>query len=207
MKELVEKLKKEGVLRTPAIIKAFLDNDRKDFILPEYQNYVYEDAPLPIDFGQTISQPFTVAFMLEKLRPEKGQRVLDVGFGSGWTTALLSSIVGSKGQVYAIEILAEVFEFGEKNLEKLGRKNIKLRLGSGWDGWPEFEPYDRILVSAAASEVPKKLKRQLVVKGRMVIPVGASPWLGQSVKLVERLGENDFKEEDNHGFAFVPLVK
>ena len=224
MEELVESLKADGVLKTPEIISAFQACDRKDFVNRRFRDRAYDDAPLPIGSEQTISQPYTVAFMLELLRPQSGQKILDVGFGSGWTTALLAHIVGVTGKVYALEVIPEIFEFGQDNIEKYsaksgspsprpelgtkaGGKNIELRLGSGRSGWPAYEPFDRILVSAAALEVPGRLKEQLTVGGRLVIPVGGDGFFGQSVKLVERIGEREFREEDHHGFAFVPLVK
>lgn len=201
MKELVRELKAEGVLKTPAVVEAFLKNDRKMFVPEELQDEAYLDVPLPIGEGQTISQPYTVAFMMELLGPEQGQKILDIGFGSAWTTGILASIVGEEGRVYGLEIVPELFAFGKNNLKKFRYKNIKLYHQSGWEGLPEEAPFDRILVSAAASEVPQALKEQLKTGGRMVIPVGSS------IKLIKRIDENKFEEEDYPGFAFVPLVK
>ena len=194
------------------------------------------DAPLPIGFGQTNSQPSTVAFMLELLQPKGKQKILDVGFGSGWTTALLAYIVGEEGRVFGLEIAPELFQFGAANLvgifssyqqgssphphplrDRRGRKgevadagfrinNIDLFNKSGWEGLPEHAPFDRILVSAGASEVPKALKDQLAIKGKMVIPVDTYGG-GQTIKLIEKIGKNNFQENNYPGFVFVPLVK
>lgn len=208
MKELVVKLKKQGVLKTSVIIEAFLACDRKKFVPKEMRLEAYVDAPLPIGFGQTISQPYTVAFMIELLQPQEGQKILDVGFGSGWTTAILAKIVGPGGKVYGIEIIPEVYEFGKKNLAKFEYQNLELYNQNGWEGLPEKAPFERILVSAAAEEIPNKLKEQLAVGGRIVVPVGGNAFLfGQSIMLLKKIGRNEFEEENYPGFAFVPLLK
>lgn len=205
MKELVEYLKNLGVLKTPTIINAFMANDREKYVPSEYLTDSYLDQPLPIGFGQTISQPYTVAFMIELLDPKPGQKILDIGFGSGWTAGILASIVGSKGKVYALEVVKEVYEFGKANLKKFDYRNIKLLLQSGWEGLPEIAPFDRILVSAAAPKVPQALKDQLKIGGRLVIPIG--PGYGCTIKVFKKKGEQEFEEEEHPGFAFVPLVK
>ncbi len=222
MKDLVEKLIREGVLKTPEIIAAFLQNDRKLFVPEDLAAEAYVDAPLPIGQGQTISQPYTVAFMIELLDPRPGQKILDIGFGSGWTSAILASIVGEEGRVYGFEIVAELYEFGAANLTKrfargqtqtkrrltrtsLEIDNIMLYNRSGWEGLPDEAPFDRILVSAAAPGIPESLKDQLAVGGRMVIPVGSQMYC--TVKLLKKNAANDFEEQDYPGFAFVPLVK
>lgn len=207
VKNLVENLKTEGVLRTPRIIRAFLKNDRKKFTPKAYESEAYVDAPLPIGEGQTISQPYTVAFMIELLGPHPGNRILDIGFGSGWTTGILADIVGARGKVFGLEIVPELFELGAKNLTGFDYKNIALKNGNGWEGLPAEAPFDRILVSAAAASVPLALKEQLAVGGQMVIPIGESVFYGHSVKLIKKLDKNKFEEEDHPGFAFVPLIK
>lgn len=208
MQKLVEKLMKEGVLKNSNVIGAFLANDRKYFIPTELQSEVYVDAPLPIGQGQTISQPYTVAFMIELLDPRPSQKILDVGFGSGWTTALLAKIVGKAGRVYGLEIVPEVFEFGKRNLAQFAYSNIELYNQSGWAGLSEAAPFDRILVSAGAAEMPEALKKQLKVGGRLVIPIGGgAAFYGQAIRLIKKLGEDRFEEQDYPGFAFVPLVK
>ena len=206
LEELVNSLESLKALKSKQIISAFRKIDRKKFVSSDLKDYAYLDQPLPIGRGQTISQPYTVAFMLELLGPKKGDKVLDVGFGSGWTTALLAEIVGAKGKVYGLEINTTVFKSGCINLEKAAKRalaisNITLFNKSGWNGLIEHAPYDRILVSAAAGELPQALKDQLAVGGRLVIPID------QSIVMLERLSEDRFKEEAYQGFVFVPLVK
>lgn len=205
MNQLVKSLIKLGALKTPAIIKAFLASDRGQFVPPELAAHAYVDAPLPIGSSQTISQPYTVAFMMELLDPHAGQKILDVGFGSGWTTAILAHIVGEKGKVFGLEIVPELFEFGKTNLRKAAHRKVKLYNKSGWEGLPGQAPFDRILVSAAAREIPDALKDQLKVGGKMVIPVGSM--FDSTVTLVEKVGEHKFETKEYPGFAFVPLVK
>lgn len=205
MKELVEKLIREGVLKTPTIIEAFLVNDRREFVPEEFQVEAYVDAPLPIGRGQTISQPYTVAFMMELLGPEAGNKILDIGFGSGWTTAILAHIVGGEGKIYALEIVPELYKFGKINLQKFGYQNIELENRSGWEGWESSAPFDRIIAGAAAPKIPPVLKKQLKTNGKMVIPVGSQFFC--SIKVLKRTGEQDYEEQDYPGFAFVPFVK
>ncbi|MDZ4244151.1 MAG: protein-L-isoaspartate(D-aspartate) O-methyltransferase [Candidatus Doudnabacteria bacterium] len=205
MRELVESLKQAGVLKTPRIIFAFLANDRKKFVPAGFEADAYVDAPLPIGEGQTISQPYTVAFMMELLDPQPGQKILDIGFGSGWTAGILAHIAGEQGKVWGLEVVPEVFEFGKSNLKKLEYKNIELRNQSGWEGLPEAAPFDRIIASAAAPAIPKSLKQQLVVGGKIVIPVGTA--YDCSIKHLTKTGKDSFEEESFPGFAFVPFVK
>jgi len=200
---LVEKLIEKGYLKTPRIISAFRKIKRSDFLPEKLKNLAELDEPLPIGFGQTISQPLTVAFMLELLQPKKGDKILDVGSGSGWTTSLLAEIVGSKGKVYAIEIIKELKEFGEKNTKKYNFVNkgiVKFICGDGSKGLPEKSPFDKILVSASAEEIPVELKEQLKIGGRLVIPVR------DSIFLIVRKN-NEFEEKEFFGFSFVPLIK
>jgi protein-L-isoaspartate(D-aspartate) O-methyltransferase len=203
MNKFVNDLIKNGYLKNDLIIDAFSSVDRIEFVLPEYEKDAYANIPLPIGYGQTISQPMTVAIMLELLDPQRGQNILDVGSGSGWTTALLSYIVGEKGKVTAIERKEELVEFGKKNADKLGfvkNKIAEFVTGDGREGYLEHAPYDRILVSASADCIPNALKEQLKVGGKMVIPVLNSLWY------LEKKGENDFKKEEYGGFTFVPLI-
>lgn len=201
--DLINYLIRTGVLKTESIINSFLNIDRKNFVRPEHLFEAYGDYPLPIGEGQTISQPWTVAFMLELLQPQKGQKILDVGFGSGWTTALLAYIVGETGKVYGIEILPSIFEFGKNNISKynfIQKGIVELKLGDGSKGWKEYSPFDRILVSASAKEIPQKLIDQLANNGILVIPDQAGIW---------KIEKTDEKIEKQYfpGFAFVPLVE
>lgn len=203
-KDLINKLLQSNYLKTLRIIKAFEKIDRADFVPEELQGEAYENYPLPIGRGQTISQPATVAFMLERLQPQEGDRVLDVGSGSGWQTAMLAEIVGSKGQVIGIEIKDELVELGQKNVAKYNYPNLKIIKGNGWQGLPKEAPFDRIIVAAAAVSIPDALKEQLKVGGRLVIPVGHGL---QDIIVVDRVDKDHFNEQYFPGFVFVPLIR
>lgn len=208
MKVLVKNLIDEGALKTPEIIGAFYNIDRKDFVPEEYAKDAYRDSPLPIGYGQTISQPYTVAFMLELLAPKGGDKVMEIGSGSGWQTALLAHIVSEdkinkNGRVYAIELLPELMAFGRKNVAKydfVKDKIVEFHCFNAVGGMPENAPYDRIISAASAREIPPAWKEQLKTGGRMVVPVG------NSIFLIEKKSENEFKEKEYPGFAFVPFV-
>ena len=197
---LVEQLIQEGYLKTPEIIEAFKKTDRVKFVLEESKENAYLNTPLSIGEGQTISQPATVAFMLELLQPKKGDKILDVGFGSGWQTAILAEIVGAKGEIFAVEIVPEIFEWGKKNVEQFGFKNVHFFLGNGLVEIEEYAPFDKIIAAAAGWEIPKIWKDQLKVGGRLVLPVYNSLWL------VVR-SASDWEEKEFPGFVFVPLIE
>ncbi|MBI2438981.1 MAG: protein-L-isoaspartate O-methyltransferase [Candidatus Moranbacteria bacterium] len=201
---LVELLVRNGYLKSPLITRAFQDVSRAEFVAVEFEQEVEADIPLPIGFGQALSQPATVAIMIELLDPHAKQRVLDIGSGSGWTSALLGSIVGENGKVVAVELLPELYEITKQNVEKFGFMSagvIECVLGDGHKGYEACAPYDRILVSAAADEVPEALKKQLVVGGKMVIPIH------NHLVYLEKRGEKDFYKEEFPGFCFVPLIE
>ena len=200
-KGLIEHLKSSGVLKNSNIIEAFEKIDRADFVLEEHKLESYEDHPIPIGRGQTISQPTTVAFMLELLSVQKGDKVLDIGSGSGWTTALLSELVGSTGEVFGDERVSELVEFGSKNLAKYDFKNSKIIQAGDKLGLSNEVPFDKILVSAGADELPKELLTQLKTGGILVIPIGYSVW-----KIIKTTDE-EIEEEEYKGFTFVPLIK
>lgn len=223
--ELVRHLKQNvRVLSNPRLAEAFRAVDRALFAPEKFQDEAYEDYPLPIGFGATISQPTTVAFMLEKLDVLPSQKVLDIGSGSGWTTALLAHLVGEKGKVIGIEIVPELVSFGQKNLEKYhsyvrrnvgmtpsrgsqerGRAQIR-QAKKGVAGLPEESPYDRILVSAATPKIPRELIEQLNPGGVMVIPVGRDGAI-QSLLKIKKQADGSLEFEEYPGFAFVPLVE
>lgn len=203
LQELVKGLEQKAILKTPSIKEALLKVDRAHFVIPEYKDYVYHDRPLPLKEGQTISQPLTVVFMLELLQPKKGHKVLDVGSGSGWTTALLAELVGKEGNVYAIERIKSLKEFGEENLKKLKYKNVLFIEGNGAKGLPKYAPFDRILVNASAKIIPPALKEQLKTGGKMVIPIDN---LYGHLTLLNKIGENHYQEEVYPGFTFVPFI-
>lgn len=200
--ELVNYLISTGVLKTLELIRAFSKVDRKNFVIKEAKNFAYDDSPLSIGYGQTISQPTTVAFMLEELHPQEGDRVLDIGSGSSWTTAILASVVGEKGKVYAFELIPALKKFGEENVNKYKLNNVSFFEGDGSQGFPPEAPYDRILVSAAAEAIPKLLKEQLKIGGRLVIPVGRGI---QAIYVIERMGDKAYKKKCIPGFVFVEL--
>jgi len=201
--DLIDSLVKDGWLKTPRIIDAFRKIKRADFMTDDIKNLAELNEPLPIGHGQTISQPLTVAFMLEQLQPEAGDNILDIGSGSGWTSALLAQIVGSDGKVTAIEIIPELKEFGQKNVAKYNfiKKGIaQFICADGSKGYKKQASFDRILASAAGGEVPPAWKEQLKVGGRIVAPVGNSIWT------ITKKSEKEFEKTEYPGFAFVPLV-
>jgi len=201
--ELIQNLVDSGYLKTPLVIKAFKKIDRADFVPKESLFEAYVNAPLPIGFGQTISQPLTVAFMIELLEPQPGDKILEIGSGSGWQTAILAEIVGKNGQVFAVEIVDKLMRFGQNNIEKSGYdKNGRVEFfcqdGSG--GLVERAPFDKIIAAATASEIPAAWKEQLKINGRIVAPVSSS------VKLLVKKSASEFESYDYPGFAFVPLI-
>lgn len=207
MKEFVDALVRSGVLKTQVIIEAFLRVDRKDFVPRDFQEYAYGDYPLPIAFEQTISQPTTVAFMLELLQPQRGEKILDVGSGSGWTTALLAFLVGKEGpptgeagKVFGVERIPELVAFGAKNLKKYDFPQATIVQAEKILGFRKEAPFDKILVSAATQSLPEALLSQLKQGGLLVIPVRDAVWR------VKKLPQNKTEIQKFEGFAFVPLV-
>jgi protein-L-isoaspartate(D-aspartate) O-methyltransferase len=179
---------------------AFKKISRQDFLPDDVKDSADLDAPLPIGYGQTNSQPSTVRMMLEWLDALPGQKVLDVGSGSGWTTALLSQIVGEKGRIVAVERVPELVEMGRQNCQNIGTRNAKFYQAEKHFGWPDQAPYDRILVSASADRFPKELFEQLAAGGKIVIPVGSS------VFVVTKDERGEISKEEHPGFVFVPLL-
>ena len=199
--ELINRLEEDTkVLKSEKLKEAFESIDRADFILEDYKVEAYEDYPLPIGSGQTISQPTTVAFMLELLDPQKGEKILDVGSGSGWTTTLLSKMVGEKGNVLGVEIVPELVSFGKENIAKYNFKNSEIIQASDVLGVPEKSPFDKILVSAVGEEIPSKLVDQLKEGGILVAPVK------DSVCVIEKKENNGIIVKEYPGFVFVPLI-
>nr|WP_027687226.1 protein-L-isoaspartate(D-aspartate) O-methyltransferase [Rhizobium leguminosarum] len=188
-------------IRDPGVTEAMRTVPREKFVPPGSEAFAYEDAPLSIGEGQTISQPFIVALMLEKADLDAGDTVLEVGTGSGYASALMSRIAR---RVYSIERHERLALEAKERFEKLGYRNIDVRVGDGSKGWAEAAPFDAIIVSASAPEVPTALKEQLGLGGRLIIPVGRGE--GQRLKRLTRTGATAFVEEDLGGVRFVPLI-
>ncbi len=162
----------------------------------------YKDGPLPIGYGQTISQPYIVAYMTQAISPEKGHKILEIGTGSGYQAAVLAEIVD---QVYSVEIIKPLGERAKRDLELLGYKNIHIKIGDGYYGWEEFAPYDAIVVTAAAEFVPPPLLAQLKDGGKMIIPVGSS-FITQQLVLVEKGGDR-ISSRNLLPVRFVPFTR
>lgn len=203
--EMVESLKKRNYLTEPVIIEAFSNVPREKFVPSRLKEDAYADRPLPIGNDQTISAPSMIAIMLEVLELEKGDKVLEVGTGSGYNAALLAEIVGSEGKVYSVERLKAVAETGRENLREAGSENVEVLIGDGTRGYEEESPWDRILVTACAPQIPQPLVDQLRIGGKLAIPVGSS-YMSQTLLLVERTGEDEKDVRRHGGCAFVPLV-
>jgi protein-L-isoaspartate(D-aspartate) O-methyltransferase len=185
----------------PGVLEAMRSVPRHLFVPPSLQNQAYYDNPLPIGEGQTISQPYIVALMTELLRPAPGQRVLEIGTGSGYQAAVLSALVA---EVYTIEIKEPLFREASARLRELGYRNVHTRHGDGYYGWEEAGPFDGILITAAVDHVPPPLLRQLVDGGRMVLPLG-HPFSYQNLVLVTRSGD-DYTLQQVTGVLFVPMT-
>lgn len=195
-----EQLEKRGI-RNPWLLQAMLDIPRHIFVPPDDREKAYEDGPLPIGCGQTISQPYIVASMIELIEPKENQRTLEVGVGSGYSTAVLSRLVK---EVYGVEKEASLMAQAENRFKELGLPNIRLKPGDGTLGWPEEAPYDSILVTAAAPEIPKSLLKQLKIGGVMILPVGGR--MEQNLVRVIKRTEEHYQEKTLYGVRFVPLI-
>jgi protein-L-isoaspartate(D-aspartate) O-methyltransferase len=173
---------------------------REEFVPPESRAASYEDGPLPIGYGQTISQPYIVAFMTEQLRPKPSDRVLEIGTGSGYQAAILADLVS---EVYSIEIVESLAKSAEATLQRLGCKNVHLKIGDGYKGWPEEAPFEAIIVTCAPDRVPQPLVDQLKDGGRMVIPVGDR--FAQQLYLLEKKN-GQLKQSATLPVRFVPMT-
>ena len=203
--ETTESIKEPGKVTNPAILEAFKGIRREDFVPPGVKPLASLNEALPIGYNQTISQPLTVGFMLELLEPKRGDRTLDIGAGSGWTTALLSHIVGKEGRVVGLEIIPELAEFGKKNVAKYNfiEKGIaKYLCQDANKGYPSEAPYDGILVSATLpkKELPRAWREQLKIGGKIVVPIKESIWV------FTKKNTTEFQETEYPGFVFVPFI-
>ncbi len=198
-RRLVEDLRRHGI-RNETVLAAMLRVPRHRFVPGDIRSLAYEDRPLPIGLDQTISQPYVVAFMTEVVRPSPGDRVLEIGTGSGYQAAILAELVK---EVDTIEIIPELAARASTTLRDLGYRNIRTRVGDGYLGWPERAPFDAIVVTAAPPEVPAALVAQLAVGGRMVVPVGTGD---QELRLITRHADGT-TEKTLIPVRFVPMVK
>lgn len=198
---IANQIARRGV-RDPAILDAFRAVPREAFVPAQYLEYAYEDTPIPIEAGQTISQPYVVALMIAEAELSPRDRVLEIGAGSGYAAAVMSRIAQ---RVYAIERHGELVALARARFAALGYDNIELREGDGTHGWPEAAPFDVILASAAGPAVPQTLKQQLAVGGRLLMPVGETARQQRLVR-VRRQDRTHFREEDLGDVAFVPLI-
>jgi len=184
----------------PEVIRAMREVDRTIFVPDELKKMAYADSALPIGSGQTISQPYIVAYMAQVLDLKPDEVVLEIGTGCGYNAAILSRIVS---HVYSVEIIEELVKSARKNLEKAGIKNVSVRFGDGYQGWQEKAPFDRIVLTAATSRIPEPLKKQLKTGGKLLAPVSDTL---QKLIILEKKGENDFKEHDLIYVRFVPMT-
>jgi protein-L-isoaspartate(D-aspartate) O-methyltransferase len=186
----------------PRVLEAIRKVPRHEFVSENLRPFAYENRPLPIGLGQTVSQPYIVAVMTDLLDLEKGHTVLEVGTGSGYQAAVLAECVK---QVYTIEILEQLGKEAQARLKRLGYMNVEVRIGDGYAGWKEKAPFDRIMVTAAGNDIPPPLVEQLKPGGRMVIPVGES-YAAQQLMLVEKQEDGKIKTRVVLPVAFVPLT-
>lgn len=187
---------------TAQVLRALGDVPRHEFVPPEQRKHAYANRPLPIGYGQTISQPYIVALMTDLVEPEPDDVVLEVGTGSGYQAAILAGLVD---RVYTIEIVPELAREVEDRLERLGYDNVETRLGDGYYGWEEHAPFDAIVVTAAPSHVPPPLIEQLARGGRMVIPVGGR-FTTQQLLLIEKTADDEVITRQVASVRFVPLT-
>lgn len=196
-----QQIRDRGV-KDPAVLTAMRKVKRHLFVPPAQAANAYDDRPLPIGYGQTISQPYIVGYMTEVVKPAGNFKVLEIGTGSGYQAAVLADIVK---EVYTIEIVPELGQSAKTRLGKLGYENVEVKIGDGYYGWKEHAPYDAIVVTAAAEYIPPPLIEQLKDGGRIIIPVG-SPFMTQMLMLVEKKGGKT-KTKSLFPVAFVPFTR
>ncbi len=189
-------------LRDKAVLKAMAAVPRHEFVLPRYSRRAYADTPLPIGYGQTISQPYMVAEMTRLLKLTPKSRVLEIGTGSGYQAAVLTHFTP---HVYSIEIVKPLAESARKKMKRLGYSVVNVRAGDGYYGWQKQAPFDAIIVTCAAGRIPPPLIRQLAPGGRMVIPVGR-PFAMQSLMLLEKRADGSIRSKSLMAVAFVPMT-
>jgi protein-L-isoaspartate(D-aspartate) O-methyltransferase len=188
-------------VQNPEVIAAMRAVPRELFIPQSVRSQAYEDRPLPIGFGQTISQPFMVGLMTELLEPKKNHRVLEIGTGSGYQAAILSGLVG---ELYSIEIVPELARSAAETLRSLGLLNVTVREGDGYRGWPERAPFDGIILTAAPPEIPQVLLEELKPGGRLIAPIGERV---QQLVVMKKSGDGKVTTWSVLPVSFVPMVK
>ncbi len=198
-KELIDNLASKGITDIN-VLNAMNKVERHLFVSKALEHLAYKDVALPIGFEQTISQPFTVAFMTQSLRLKKGDKVLEIGTGSGYQSAILNEM---GMDVYSIEKIFELYQRTQKLFEQLGIR-IHLKCGDGTIGWSEFAPYNGIIVTAGSPSIPESLKKQLAIGGKLVIPVGSKH--SQILKVITKTDEDKFDVKEIPEFVFVPLI-
>lgn len=205
-KELVKKLSEYGYIKSENVRQAMEKVPREEFLPEENRYYAYNDQPLPIGKGQTISAPHMVAMICEKLQLEEGMKVLEIGTGFGYNAAVISEAMDKKGHVYSIERIEYLSKLAEENLRRTGYdENVTVIVGDGTLGYEKEAPYDRIYGTASAPYVPEPLKEQLKVGGRLLVPVGEQSYFQDLICVVKK-SETKFKEKSLGGVAFVPMI-
>ena len=199
---LVKLLKFERRIQTAEVEKAFLETPRELFVPDRIKKYAYIDSPLEIGKGQTISAPHMVAIMVEALDIKKGQKILEIGAGSGYHAAIVAKLVGKKGHVYTIDRFKDLAENAKENLKNAKITNVTVETGDGSEGLQKYAPYDRIYVTCAAPDIPPPLIKQLSENGKLMIPVGHTIC---NLELIEKT-KNKVVTKDLGGCAFVPLI-
>ncbi len=201
---LVKYWKSENTVKDEKVIDAFMKVPRENFVLPENLHEAYGDYPLDIGFNVTISQPTTVVIMLESLDVKKGNKILEIGTGSGYTASLLSVLAGNKGKIYSTEIVKELADFAKRNLKKLKIRNVKVFHHDGSKGLERYMPYDRIILHAAAEDIPEEIIKQLKNNGIFIGPIG-NQCNQNLIKITKK--KNKVIKENLGDFIFVPLQR
>lgn len=200
-KEMVENQLAARDIDHPKVLEAMREVPRHEFMPEKVRSLAYRDRPVPIGHGQTISQPYIVAFMTQQLNPDADDRVLEIGTGSGYQAAVLAELVK---EVYTIEIVEPLAKSAKETLDRLGYENVTVRAGDGYQGWPEKAPFDSVIVTAAPDHLPQPLIKQLKEGGRMIIPVGAEGSIQQLRVLKKESGK--LKQETVMPVRFVPMT-
>lgn len=198
--EMIENQLIRRGIKDPDVLQAMREIDRELFIPEDMRDKAYYDGPLPIGKGQTISQPYIVAYMAQELKLKPDDIVLEIGTGCGYNAAVMSKLVS---HVYSIEVIEWLAEYAKENLETAGIENISTRWGDGYKGWPEEAPFDAIILTAAPPAIPEPLKEQLKIGGRLLAPVGVTR---QSLNLLTRTGQDTFIEKELILVSFVPMT-